>query len=220
MSGSPEPVRPGTPEASADSERPGRHRVRRPRIAMAMGMISLLVAGAAVAGSAMAAAPPPPPPPPDPEVGPVADAAHGEALVPGTPCGVTTRACIDLESQRAWLITNGKVSRGPMKISTGASKFPTPVGHSYRVYRKDKDHKSGEFKTPDGKPSPMPFSVFFADGGVAFHGGDPSRQSAGCVRMEMPDAQFTFNFLNSGDKVQAVNASKELGARKRAAAKP
>ena len=37
-----------------------------------------------------------------------------------------------------------------MKISTGASRYPTPVGHSYRVYRKERDHKSGEFTTVKG----------------------------------------------------------------------
>ncbi len=28
----------------------------------------------------------------------------------------------------------------------------TPIGHSFRVYRKNKDHVSGEFKKPDGSP--------------------------------------------------------------------
>ncbi|MDT7670463.1 MAG: hypothetical protein QOC74_3246, partial [Pseudonocardiales bacterium] len=48
----------------------------------------------------------------------------------------------------------------------------------------------------------MPFSVFFADGGVAFHEGTLERRSAGCVRLEMEDAQHFYTFLQLGDKVQ------------------
>lgn len=100
-----------------------------------------------------------------------------------------------------------------MAISSGGEGTSTPVGHSFRVYRKDEDHVSGESTTRDGRPAPMPYSVFFADGGIAFHGGDPSRSSAGCIRMEMPDAQATFNDLQDGDKVQVVNASQENARR-------
>lgn len=143
----------------------------------------------------------------------MAEAAHGEAVVPGTPCAVSARACVDLESQRAWLIRDGRVVRGPMTISSGGEGQATPVGHSFRVYRKSEHHVSGESTTRDGRPAPMPYSVFFADGGIAFHGGDPSRSSAGCIRMEMSDAQATFNDLQNGDKVQVVNASQEAAAR-------
>jgi lipoprotein-anchoring transpeptidase ErfK/SrfK len=50
----------------------------------------------------------------------------------------------------------------------------------------------------------MPWSVFFDDNGRAFHGGDPARQSAGCVRMADPDAQAFFNGLEVYDRVQIV----------------
>lgn len=59
----------------------------------------------------------------------------------------------------------------------------------------------------------MPYSTFFADGGIAFHAGDPSRSSAGCIRMETADARATFPELQNGDKVQVVNASEEAAAR-------
>ncbi|NYD35695.1 L,D-transpeptidase [Actinomycetospora corticicola] len=147
------------------------------------------------------------------ENNPVARAAHAEAATPGTPCSVSARACVDLETQRAWLIRDGKVVRGPMTISTGGEGYATPVGHSLRVYRKEKDHVSGESKTPDGRPAPMPYSVFFADKGIAFHAGDPARSSAGCVRMETDDAKAVFADLQDGDKVQVVNGSDERSAR-------
>jgi lipoprotein-anchoring transpeptidase ErfK/SrfK len=48
----------------------------------------------------------------------------------------------------------------------------------------------------------MPFAVFFADGGVAFHEGTLERRSAGCVRLNIQDAQRFYTYLQLGDKVQ------------------
>ena len=62
-----------------------------------------------------------------------------------------------------------QVVRGPVKISSGGTGKETPVGHSLRVFRKEKDHKSSEFRLANGQPAPMPWTVFFADGGIAFH---------------------------------------------------
>jgi lipoprotein-anchoring transpeptidase ErfK/SrfK len=147
---------------------------------------------------------------------PVAQAARAQPLVAGTPCSITAKACVDLDSQRAWLIQNGKVIRGPVKVASGGNGQQTPVGHSLRVYRKDKDHVSEESRLPNGQPAPMPWSVFFEDGGIAFHSGSPSRSSAGCIHLEPADAEAWFNYLQIGDQVQVVKASEELAARKRA----
>jgi hypothetical protein len=144
---------------------------------------------------------------------PAARAARDQPLVPETPCSVTARSCVDLESQRAWLIKDGKVVRGPVKISSGGAGKETPVGHSFRVYRKDKDYASNEFRLADGRPAPMPWSVFFADGGIAFHAGNPTRASAGCIHLQQADAQAWFDFLQLGDQVQVVKASEEKAAR-------
>lgn len=139
--------------------------------------------------------------------------ARRTALVPGTPCTITAKSCVDLESQRAWLFRNGKIVRGPVKISSGGNGKQTPVGHSLRVYRKDKDFKSTESLTPNGQPAPMPWSVFFDDGGIAFHSGDVSRPSAGCIHLTATDAQAWYNYLQIGDQVQVVKASQEMAAR-------
>lgn len=48
----------------------------------------------------------------------------------------------------------------------------------------------------------MPFSVFFADGGVAFHRCTLNRASAGCVRPERAGAISFYDALQLGDKVQ------------------
>jgi hypothetical protein len=171
-------------------------------VAVLVGIV--VAAGAAFAGHAVAepAAP-----------SPAALAVRDDPLVPGTPCSVTARSCVDLESQQAWLIDDGTVARGPVKISSGGQGKETPVGHSLRVYRKEKDHRSGEFRLVNGQPAPMPWAVFFADGGIAFHAGDATRASAGCVRMALADAQAWFEFLQVGDQVQVVKASEEHAAR-------
>lgn len=148
------------------------------------------------------------------ESSPAAVAAHQAALVPGTPCTVTAKACVELESQRAWLLDNGRIVAGPLRISSGGNGQETPVGHSLRVYRKDKDHLSQESRTPNGQPAPMPWSVFFADGGIAFHGGDPNRSSAGCIHVPGANARNWFNYLQIGDQVQVVRASLERAARR------
>lgn len=184
--------------------KPTARRSRRSRI-----VVAALVAAASIglAGTALA----------DVERNDVAAQAHAEAVVPGTPCSVSARACVDLDSQRAWLVREGKVIRGPVPITSGGAGQETPLGHSFRVYRKNKDHVSGEFTGPDGNPAPMPYSVFFADGGVAFHGGDRAWASAGCVKLDLPEAEAFFNDLVEDDKVQVVRASAEQQARDGAA---
>jgi hypothetical protein len=152
-----------------------------------------------------------------PGASPAAQAAWAEPLVPGTPCSISAKSCVDLDSQRAWLIQDGKVTRGPVKIASGGNGQQTPVGHSLRVYRKDKDHVSEESRLPNGQPAPMPWSVFFEDGGIAFHSGSPNRSSAGCIHLDPADAQAWFDYLQIGDQVQVVKASDEMAARRRAA---
>lgn len=142
-----------------------------------------------------------------------AKTARATALVKNTPCTITARACVDLESERAWLIDGGEVFKGPVDISSGGRGEETPTGHSLRVYRKEIDHKSTESRKPDGTPADMPYSVFFEDGGIAFHGGDPERASAGCIHLEPSDAKIWYEHLQIGDQVQVVKASEEYKAR-------
>jgi hypothetical protein len=185
----------------------GRSNGGRKAALLAMGV--LVATSAIVAGQALADTP---------AATPAARAAWGEPLVAGTPCSTSAKACVDLDSQRSWLIQNGKILRGPVKIASGGNGEETPVGHSLRVYRKDKDHLSQESLLPNGKPAPMPWSVFFEDGGIAFHSGSPTRSSAGCIHLDPADAEAWFNYLQIGDQVQVVRASAELAARKQAAA--
>ncbi len=120
----------------------------------------------------------------------------GDATVAGTPCTTTARACVDLAHNQAWLIHDGAVTRGPVGISHGGQGEETPTG-TFGVQWKDQNHRSAEFDD-----APMPFSVFFADGGIAFHQGNPKNPSAGCVHLAHDDAVAWFDDLQVGDEVQ------------------
>ena len=120
----------------------------------------------------------------------------GPELVEGTPCTRAADACVSLAAGKAWLIDEGEIVRGPVAISSGAAATPTPRG-DFAVQWKNRDHRSREF---DG--APMPYAVFFAPGGIAFHQGSLDRPSAGCVRLATADASAFFDHLEVGDRVE------------------
>lgn len=165
----------------------GHRRVRigaggRRRRRLALGALTLFVA---VAGAVVA-------------VGGVASAATAVptgVAVPGTPCTASARACVDVAAHRAWLIDAGQVVRGPVEMMDGDEDEPTPVG-TFTVEWKAEKWTSREFGTP------MPYAVFFAAGGVAFHEGRQDTPSAGCVKLDQAHAREWFGFLQVGDQVQ------------------
>jgi hypothetical protein len=118
------------------------------------------------------------------------------ARVAGTPCAATARACVDLSANRAWLIRNGAVEYGPVRIAHGRKGYSTPPG-TFRVTFKDRHHVSSIYDVP------MPYSVFF-NGGIAFHQGDLRTQSGGCIRLSRDAARTFFGSLSRGDVVQVV----------------
>jgi hypothetical protein len=130
---------------------------------------------------------PPPPPPPLPAA---------PVTVAGTPCRSDVSACVRLSTDQAWLISDGKVVFGPVSITSGKSGQRTPAG-MHEVLWKDKNHLSKEFND-----APMPWSVFFADGGIAFHTGSLRAESSGCVHLANANAKRFFTFLQVGDRVQ------------------
>jgi lipoprotein-anchoring transpeptidase ErfK/SrfK len=82
-------------------------------------------------------------------------------------------------------------------IVPGDPDSPTPRGR-FSVQWKAQTYTSREFLVP------MPWSVFFAAGGIAFHEGDPATYSAGCVKLLPDDARAFYAFLQVGDPVQVV----------------
>jgi hypothetical protein len=127
----------------------------------------------------------------------LAGTGHAEPPdVEGTPCTGAARACVDLGAKKAWLIKDDKVVRGPVPIGPGGPGHETPVG-DFTVDWKHIDHVSTEY---DG--APMPYAVFFTQGGVAFHEGNTSGSSHGCVRLKHDDAKAFFEFLRIDDEVE------------------
>ncbi|MDT7574594.1 MAG: hypothetical protein QOH17_927, partial [Pseudonocardiales bacterium] len=115
--------------------------------------------------------------------------------VEGTPCTSAAKACVDVADRQAWLINKGVVTRGPVQVMTGDNDDPTPLG-TFHVQWKAEQYTSRQYLTQ------MPYSVFFADGGVAFHEGPQDTYSAGCVKLVHDDAMAWFNYLQVGDEVQ------------------
>jgi lipoprotein-anchoring transpeptidase ErfK/SrfK len=150
-------------------------RVRRLRATVVAAAMSIGVLGAVAVGQAQA----------------------GPDLTAGTPCAIGgDGACVSVDTKQAWLVDDGEVVRGPVQISVGAPGHETPRG-SFVVEWKHKDHRSKEFND-----APMPWAVFFAPGGIAFHEGNLGTPSAGCVRLGAADAQAFYEFLEVGDPVE------------------
>jgi lipoprotein-anchoring transpeptidase ErfK/SrfK len=120
--------------------------------------------------------------------------AQDTTLMMGTPCTVTARACVDLTTQKAWLFKDNAIERGPVDITSGGPGKETPTGN-FTVAWKDRNHVNPEL-------TPMPYSVFFAEGGVAFHGGSLQKQSAGCVHLDLDEAIIFYDSLAIGAPVQ------------------
>jgi hypothetical protein len=112
------------------------------------------------------------------------------------PCAPTARACVDLSANRSWLLQNGRVTYGPVPITSGRPGFRTPPG-TFTVASKRRDHVSSIYDAE------MPWSVFF-NGGVAFHEGSLTVTSHGCIHLSPEAAETYFSELAVGDVVQVV----------------
>ena len=80
-------------------------------------------------------------------------------------------------------------------MATGGQGQRTPRG-TFHVVWKDAEHTSSTYGTD------MPFSVFFAAGGIAFHGGPIDEPSHGCVHLPAAAAPVFFGALARGDRVE------------------
>lgn len=133
----------------------------------------------------------PTPRPVKPPVKPVA------AKSTSAPCGPEADVCVDLSANKAWLMSGGRVTYGPVPITSGKKGFRTPPG-TFRVQWKAKMHLSRSFNN-----APMPFSVFFHNG-MAFHEGSLRAQSHGCIHLSRTAAKRFFGALAPGDVVRIV----------------
>ncbi len=118
-------------------------------------------------------------------------------------CPPRFAACVDLRTQETWLQRGGAVVFGPApfmpgsetgRVPPGPTSSATPTG-AFDVLGKNATQVSSEYGDP------MPFAVFFAPGGIAFHEGSLSSSSHGCVHLGADAAKAFFDHLHVGDPV-------------------
>jgi lipoprotein-anchoring transpeptidase ErfK/SrfK len=104
-------------------------------------------------------------------------------------CPVAAIACVDTHTLVAWLQDgHGDIVYGPVPVQLGRPGHETPTG-TFHVVWKTKHWTSMLYGVP------MPWSVFFAAGGIGFHAGPLDEQSHGCVHLSMAAAQKFFESL-------------------------
>ena len=112
------------------------------------------------------------------------------------PCRTSAVACVRLSTSEAWLVGHGH-AYGPVPIGFGVGGHATPTG-VFHVSWKAKHWVSREYGDP------MPYAVFFAAGGIAFHQGSLDTSSHGCVHLTAAAARRFFAALKPGDEVQVL----------------
>jgi lipoprotein-anchoring transpeptidase ErfK/SrfK len=115
----------------------------------------------------------------------------------GVPCDIHADACVSLSKQEAWLLRDGRVVYGPVRVATGRAGLPTPTG-DFHVWYKVVDGWSTTYDAP------MPYSVFFYQGD-AFHEDPVTVRSHGCVHLSLAHAEYFYRFLQYGDLVEVRN---------------
>ena len=112
-------------------------------------------------------------------------------------CPPAASACADLSSDLTWLQADGTITYGPVRMEPGSAGTPnaTPRG-TFRV-----GWKAGVHYLSIKYHEPMPYAVFFAPGGVAFHGGSLTTLSHGCIHLDIGSARYYHDHLPVGAEV-------------------
>jgi lipoprotein-anchoring transpeptidase ErfK/SrfK len=112
-------------------------------------------------------------------------------------CPAKATACVDLTRHLTWLQSAGRITFGPVQAEPGppGSAHATPRGTFEVSWKAGPDFVSNIYNEP------MPWAVFFAPGGIAFHGGSLTTPSHGCVHLTVPDAHYYNQHLPDGAEV-------------------
>ena len=112
-------------------------------------------------------------------------------------CPRPASACVDLSDRLTWLQSDGIVTYGPVRMEPGPPGTPhkTPRG-TFRV-----EWKAGPHYVSTVYDDPMPYAVFFAPGGIAFHGGSLNKASHGCIHLDIGSARYYHDHLSIGAEV-------------------
>jgi lipoprotein-anchoring transpeptidase ErfK/SrfK len=126
---------------------------------------------------------------------PSGTAASSAVLSPSArrSCPATASACADLSADLSWLQSDGTITYGPVRIEPGLPR--TPRGTFHVEWKAGVHYVSTEFNEP------MPYAVFFAPGGIAFHGGSLTKKSHGCIHLDIDSAQYYYDHLSVGAEV-------------------
>jgi lipoprotein-anchoring transpeptidase ErfK/SrfK len=105
---------------------------------------------------------------------------------------------VDLSDRLTWLQSDGRITYGPVRMEPGPPGTPhaTPRGTFHVQWKAGPDYTSTEYGDP------MPYAVFFAPGGVAFHGGSLIRLSHGCIHLSTDTARYYHDHLPIGAEVK------------------
>ena len=104
---------------------------------------------------------------------------------------------MDLSDHLTWLQSDGRIIYGPLRMEPGppGTQHATPRGTFHVQWKAGANYISTEYDEP------MPYAVFFAPGGVAFHGGSLTEASHGCVHLDTGRARYYHDHLPIGAEV-------------------
>ena len=123
--------------------------------------------------------------------------ANGAVLRAGAraECPPAAAACADLAAHLTWLQSGGRITYGPVRMEPGGQDDPTPRGLFHVAW------KAGPRYVSTSYGMPIPYAVFFAAGGVAFHEGSLTTSSHGCIHLTMAAARYYNQHLPLGAEV-------------------
>jgi L,D-transpeptidase catalytic domain len=110
-------------------------------------------------------------------------------------CPPAASACADLRDHVTWLQSDGRIRYGPVRMEPGAPADPTPRGIFHVAWKAGARYVSTSFGVP------IPYAVFFAPGGIAFHAGSLTSSSHGCIHLALRNARYFHDHLPIGAAV-------------------
>jgi hypothetical protein len=110
-------------------------------------------------------------------------------------CPPTASACADLADHITWLQSEGRITYGPVRMEPGAPADPTPRGTFHVAWKAGAHYISTSYGVP------IPYAVFFAQGGIAFHAGSLASSSHGCIHLTLASAHYYHDHLPIGAEV-------------------
>ncbi|HEY7146832.1 MAG TPA: L,D-transpeptidase [Streptosporangiaceae bacterium] len=110
-------------------------------------------------------------------------------------CPPAATACADLSDHVTWLQSHGRITYGPVPMKPGGRSDPTPRGVFHVAWKAGPHYISTSFGLP------IPYAVFFAPGGIAFHAGSLTTSSHGCIHLTLRNARYYHNHLRVGAEV-------------------